>query len=185
MVLIDVRCHQRGSNVGSGRREFGGRWKEAETGGMCTRLPVRRPNCCVPAGTGEFFLARSLSILLFFCLRRSFLEPPPAATGDLHRQLQGRQKSRFARREWERGERRADCRQRDEFFPAYQTSQFTQSGMVMGVKGGPWGGPRFINTVVSSDRVRTSNASVNIVDLCGERKSFYHPRRRDVFFHPL
>lgn len=139
-----MRCHQRGSNVGSGRREFGGRWKEAETGGMCTRLPVRKPNCCVPAGTGEFFLARSLSILLFFCLRRSFLEPPPAATGDLH------QKSRFARESRRGRERRADCRQRDEFFPAYQTSQFTQSGMVMGVKGGPWGGPRFINSVSSA-----------------------------------
>lgn len=105
-----------------------------------------------------------------FCLRRSFLEPPPAVTGDSHHQFQGRQKSRFARRESERRERRADCGQRDEFFPAYQTSQFTQSGMVMGVKGGPWGGPRFINTVVSSDRVRTSNASLNTVELCGEKK---------------
>lgn len=60
-------------------------------------------------------------------------------------------RSRGLRGESQRGrERRADCRQRDEFFPAYQTSQFTQSGMVMGVKGGPWGGPRFINSVSSA-----------------------------------
>lgn len=48
------------------------RWqqgKEAETGGMCTPLPVRGPNCCVPAGTvGSFspprFRLHSLSLSL-------------------------------------------------------------------------------------------------------------------------
>lgn len=55
----------------------------------------------------------------------------------------------------------------------------------MGVKGGPWGGPRFINTVVSSDRVRTSNASVNTVELCGEKKNHFIIHVEGMFFHPL
>lgn len=45
--------------------------KEAETGGMCSPLPVRRLNCCVPTGTADFFFL--VCSLPFFYLLSLFL----------------------------------------------------------------------------------------------------------------
>lgn len=89
-------------------------------------------------GQGSFsWLAPSPFSLASFCLLPPQVPRRPPA--DWYRRLQAvKHKSRFTRRERksQRKERRVGCRQRDEFVPAYQTSPFTQSGMVMTVKSG-------------------------------------------------
>lgn len=79
-----VKCWQRG--------------KEVETGGMCTPLPVRRLNCCVPAGTVEFFLAHSLSVLLTFppCLSPQVFPSQPQRYKLFISPLTSHQNLRFA-----------------------------------------------------------------------------------------
>lgn len=103
---------------------------------MCTRLPVRRPNCCVPAGTGEFFLARSLPIFTRLFLSPASAGPSSAsasgAAGSYRRLQASEKKWRFTRREWKSGKEG----KKDELVSAYQTSQFTPSGAVMTVKSG-------------------------------------------------
>lgn len=46
--------------------------KEAETGGMCTPLPVRRLNCCVPTGTADFFSFFTFCLSLSMSTNLSF-----------------------------------------------------------------------------------------------------------------
>lgn len=139
---FNMRCHQRGSNVGSEERK----WRQE----ACA-LRFLSEGLIVVCQRGQWsfswlvlslFYSHSLPVFLHkpfppshSVISYSYLLLQAIRTWGLHRESTGKE----SRLQIE------GCIYR-RMLPSYQTSRFTQSGVVWGGVAGPWGGPTLTNT---------------------------------------